>query len=75
MRDEESVVVAVVDDTLSRLRLALGSSLSIGQMVDSSLRVGRLNAMMSAQWGGSIVWTVTRRIGETILARRLPTRT
>jgi len=49
-KDEESVVVvAVVDETLSRLRLALGLSMCKGQVVGSSLRAGRLNTMMSAQ--------------------------
>jgi len=76
VKDKESVeevAVAVVDDTLSHLRLALGSSMCISQMVGSSLRVGRLNVMTSAQWIGSIVWIVMRIIGVMILARGLPT--
>jgi len=61
----------VVDDTLSRLRLALGSSTCRGKTVGSSLRDGRLDAMMR---GGSIVLIVARKSGAMILARCHPKR-
>jgi hypothetical protein len=49
MNVNEESVVAAVDDTLSRPRLALELSMCKEQMVDSSLRAGRLNAMTGAQ--------------------------
>lgn len=49
VKDEELVVMAVVDDTLSRLRLVVESSMSRGQTVGLSLRDGRLDAMMKAR--------------------------
>jgi len=73
-KDEESVVVTVADDTLSRLRLALGSSMCRGQTMGSSLRDGRLDATMSARQGGSISLFEARKIGAMVLARRHPKR-